>query len=107
MGRASIVLDCCYSCIPSVSPTSNFSGNFPKVSWGQVDYKRLRDFISRPRFLELPILPVQHASSDVSDGSFPKCWLHVFGGCRLEQWCAEFPIEGTVQGAFTWAFIRA
>jgi hypothetical protein len=105
--RLTIVLDCCYSVCPSISPASNFAPTFPKVERGRVDYGKLRDFISRPRFLELPVLPVRHAPRHLRASTFPTCWLHCFSACRLQEWCAEFPIEGTVQGAFSWAFLKA
>jgi len=107
MCRMTVVFDCCYSVLPSVNPQSNFPPTFSKVERGRVDYAKLRDFISRPRFLELPVLPVQHTPGHLRVHSFPSCWLHCFSGCKLEEWCAEFPIEGTVQGAFSWAFLKA
>merc|ERR1712108_10455 len=70
-------------------------------------YNKLRDFISRPRFLELPVLPVQHTPAHLQRNPVAKCWLHCFSGSRLEEWSAEFPIEGTVQGAFCWSFLKA
>lgn len=30
------------------------------------------------------------------------CPCYALVGRRLKEWCAEFPIEGTVQGAFSW-----
>lgn len=106
--RLTVVIDACYPIIPNISQVSNQSASFKKVERGRVDYTKLRDFISRPRFLELPVLPVQH-SPDYGSSALrhPQCVMHCFTACRLQEWCAEFPIEGTVQGAFTWAFIRA
>jgi len=108
--RMTVLLDCCYSVVPGVSPSSNISPTFLRVDRGRVEYNKLRDYISRPRFLDLPILPVQHTSPQPlpsRTSAFPTCWLHVFSACKLKEWCAEFPIEGTVQGAFSWAFLKA
>jgi len=105
--RVTIIMDCCYSVVPGVAPQSNFPPTFARVERGRVDYAKLRDFISRPRFLELPVLPLRHTPRHLALKSFPSCWLHCFSACKLHEWCAEFPIEGTVQGAFSWAFIKA
>ena len=32
-----------------------------------------------------------------------NCALVALSACSHTEFCAEFPIEGTVQGAFTWA----
>merc|ERR1719446_1984662 len=102
-------MDCCYASIPGISSSSGTPWTFSKVNRGQVDYSKLRDFISRPRFLELPVLPVIHTPARLLQPrtQFPRCQLHCFSACRLQEWCAEFPIEGTVQGAFSWAFLKA
>mmetsp|Transcript_14524 Transcript_14524/g.51077 ORF Transcript_14524/g.51077 Transcript_14524/m.51077 type:complete len:1789 (+) Transcript_14524:100-5466(+) len=106
--RMSVMMDCCYASVPNISVSgSNTPWTFPKIARGQVDYSKLRDFISRPRFLELPVLPVQHTPPHIQPSGLVKCWLHCFFGSKLEEWSAEFPIEGTVQGAFSWAFLKA
>merc|ERR1719491_1095206 len=61
----------------------------------------------RPRYLQLPVLPVRHCPRHVRGGSFPVCWFYNFSACNLDEWSAEMPIEGTVQGVFTWAFLKA
>merc|ERR1712190_649038 len=53
-----MVLDCSYPLVPGVNPTQNLPSTFPRVERGRVDYKKLHDFVSRPRFLELPPLPM-------------------------------------------------
>eukprot|EP00928_Gymnodinium_smaydae_P001982 TRINITY_DN10705_c1_g1_i2.p1 TRINITY_DN10705_c1_g1~~TRINITY_DN10705_c1_g1_i2.p1 ORF type:complete len:1840 (-),score=512.63 TRINITY_DN10705_c1_g1_i2:85-5604(-) len=107
--RMTVLLDCCYSVMPGVRAQSSFPATFPKVDRGRVDYAKLRDFISRPRFLELPVLPVCHTPEHLLRASptFPRCTLQCFSACKQREWCAEFPIEGTVQGAFTWSFLKA
>eukprot|EP00439_Symbiodinium_sp_Y106_P073213 s271_g13.t1 len=104
----SLLLDACYTILPGAGPESNSPATFRKVDRGRVEYDKLRDFMSRPRFLELPPLPVQHTPAHLPrSNSFLPCTLHCFSGCRLKEWCAEFPIEGSVQGAFSWAFLKA
>lgn len=106
--RLSIVLDCCFSVLPGVGPESNCPASFKKVQLGPIDHLKLQDYLSRPRYLEVPPLPVQHTPSYLPrSSSYPSCVLHCFSGCRIKEWCAEFPIEGTVQGAFSWAFLKA
>jgi len=107
--QMTVMMDCCYSVLPGISPSSSSTATFSKVNRGKVDYKKLRDFISRPRFLELPPLPVQHTPAHLWQQPFatPRCNLHSFSGSKMEEWSAEFPIEGTVQGAFSWAFLKA
>jgi len=107
MCRMSVMLDCCYSAMPGAGINTFAPATFPKVKRGNVDYQKLRDFISRPRFLELPVLPVQHTPAHIQRNPVAKCWLQCFSGSRLEEWAAEFPIEGTVQGAFSWTFLKA
>eukprot|EP00811_Abedinium_folium_P009737 NODE_1899_length_2341_cov_7.087624.p1 GENE.NODE_1899_length_2341_cov_7.087624~~NODE_1899_length_2341_cov_7.087624.p1 ORF type:complete len:729 (+),score=192.80 NODE_1899_length_2341_cov_7.087624:44-2188(+) len=105
--RATVLFDCCYPVIPSVSPMQNWSSTFSRVDRGQVDYIKLRNFLSRPRFLELPPMPVRHTARHLRANVFPACFVHSFSACKLREWSAEFPIEGTVQGAFSWAFLKA
>lgn len=106
--RVTIILDCSYPAIPGVGPSHHQAIAFPKVKRGRVDYRKLHDFVSRPRFLELPPLPVAHTPVRFRGAIvFPECSLHCFMACKLMEWDAEFPLEGTVQGAFTWAFIKA
>jgi len=103
-----VMFDACYAILPGAGPESNSPATFRKVDRGLVEYQKLRDFMSRPRFLELPPLPVQHTPPQLPRTThFLACTLHCFSGCRLKEWCAEFPIEGTVQGAFSWAFLKA
>ncbi|CAJ1382760.1 unnamed protein product [Effrenium voratum] len=102
------LLDCSYPSLPGVSPSCNPPPTFPKITRGRVDYEKLFDFVSRPRFLELPQLPVQHTPPQIwRPQTFPSCKLHCFCACRLQEWDAELPLEGTVQGTFTWAFAKA
>jgi len=102
-----MVLDCAYAIVPRISP-ADVVNTFPKVMRGRVDYAKLQDFVSRPRFLELPPLPISptRVPSQGTD-AFPKCAIRCFSACRLAEWNVELPLEGTVQGSFTWAFVKA
>mmetsp|Transcript_49120 Transcript_49120/g.116972 ORF Transcript_49120/g.116972 Transcript_49120/m.116972 type:complete len:1086 (+) Transcript_49120:122-3379(+) len=103
-----IVFDCCYSVMHDIAPRSSVQATFPKVERGFVDYQKLRDFISRPRFLELPPLPVPpRPRTPAQVATLPACSLYCYSACKMQEWCAEFPIEGTVQGAYSWAFLKA
>jgi chromosome segregation ATPase len=105
--RITLVFDCCYSLVPNLHPKQSFVITFPKVERGPDESAKLRDSLSRPRFLQLPVLPVRHTPRHLRASVFPGCWVYSFSACGLQEWCAEFPIEGTVQGAFTWAFLKA
>merc|ERR1712083_111038 len=59
---------------------------------------------SRARLFRLPALPPMPASP--SPGR-PVCRIYSYAACKSNQLCAELPIEGCVQGAFTWAFIKS
>jgi len=104
--QATVMMDCCYANMPNVD-FSGAAGTFPRTNRGQVDYTKLRDFISRPRFLELPVLSVEHNAEEERNPLPINCSLYCFFGSKPEEWSAEFPIEGTIQGAFSWAFIKA
>lgn len=102
------ILDCSYPALPGVSPSCNIPPTFPKVPRGRVDYDKMFDFVTRPRFLELPPLPVQHTLPQIwKPQTYPTCQLHCFCAGRLQEWPSELPLEGTVQGTFTWAFAKA
>lgn len=102
------ILDCAYPAVPGIGPSFNLPPTFQKISRGRVDYRKLHDFVSRPRFLELPPLPVQHTQPQLyRPREFPQCRIHCFCACRLPEWDAELPLEGTVQGTFTWALAKA
>jgi len=106
--KLTIILDCSYPVVPNLGPANNLAPTFPKVSRGRVDYSKLHDFVSRPRFLELPPLLVQNAPTQLQHSTAsPECVLHCFVACKVEEWDAELPLEGTVQGIFTWAFTKA
>jgi hypothetical protein len=106
--KLTMILDCSYPVVPNLGPANNLPPSFPKVPRGRVDYSKLHDFVSRPRFLELPPLPVQHTPMQLQQSTaFPDCVVHCFASCKVQEWDAELPLEGTVQGTFTWAFTKA
>lgn len=100
-----MVLDCSYPAALGLNPVQTPS--FPRVVRGRVDYRKVRDYVTRPRFLELPALPVQHTPELMRAPVVLECLVHCFSACRLEEWSCELPLEGTVQGTFTWAFTKA
>mmetsp|Transcript_92273 Transcript_92273/g.287188 ORF Transcript_92273/g.287188 Transcript_92273/m.287188 type:complete len:322 (+) Transcript_92273:1-966(+) len=104
--RLTVLLDCAYPLLPGLGPEGP-AASFPRVPRGRVDYRKLQDFVSRPRFLELPPLPVRHTPPHLCAPPPPACALHCFAACGLGEWDAELPLEGTVQGAFTWALTKA
>eukprot|EP00933_Yihiella_yeosuensis_P083291 TRINITY_DN97489_c0_g1_i1.p1 TRINITY_DN97489_c0_g1~~TRINITY_DN97489_c0_g1_i1.p1 ORF type:complete len:294 (-),score=59.37 TRINITY_DN97489_c0_g1_i1:87-968(-) len=101
------ILDCSYPAVPGISPAYQMPATFPRVARGRVDYRKLHDFVSRPRFLELPVLPVRHTPKFQWSLTFPACKVYVFCACKHQEWDAELPLEGTVQGTFTWALLKA
>jgi len=107
--RLTLILDCSYANVPGVDPSQTVAVAFPKVERGRVDYAKLRDYVGRPRFLELPpITGVEHSSSSLrAINKYPDSHVHCFSACKLQECAFELPVEGTVQGAFTWAFIKA
>merc|ERR1712203_134651 len=59
---------------------------------------------SHPRLLRLPAL--SPLPTPLSPGR-PACRIYSYSACKMNQLCAELPIEGCVQGAFTWAFVES
>lgn len=89
---------------PSTSPTSSPSKSSTHVASPQS--------MKSPTYQEAPALPqpsaldaTQHHGS-VSRGG-PSCKCYSFAMCQNDQVCYELPIEGSVQGAGTWAFVKA
>jgi len=48
--KLTMILDCSYPLVPNLGPANNLAPTFPKVPRGRVDYGKLHDFVSRPRF---------------------------------------------------------
>ncbi|CAJ1461785.1 unnamed protein product [Effrenium voratum] len=131
--KATVVLDCCQASVlpllKSADVRSVLAGPGPPL------FQRLRANASgeksRQRLLNLPPLP--HSSSRPSASPSgnrstpmgspsmqarqpgeaqaayhgPCCKCYCFATCQNDQVCCELPIEGTVQGAGTWAFVKA
>lgn len=105
--KVTMVFDCCHSVVPNISSKNPAPAAFRRVAMEPTDHvprPANAALSSQPRYLELPPLPI--ASTRVAPGA-PLCTCHCYGACQSEQWCAEFPIEGCVQGAFTWTFVKA
>merc|ERR1712048_71650 len=84
--RATLLIDSCYGLVPGISSASNFPSSFPKVERGNLNYSKVRDFIIRPRFLELPALSVSYVAPHFRNAAFPSSWLHCFSACSLAEW---------------------
>lgn len=105
--KVTLVFDCCNSVVPNISQKNPAPAAFRRVAMEPTDHvpRPLNNALSsQPRFLELPPLPIP--STRVTPGT-PLCNCHCYSASQSEQWCAEFPIEGCVQGAFTWTFVKA
>lgn len=108
--KMTVVLDCCHSVIPKVSATNPSPTAFPKATpdVNPFDFIRPREAGVRssmlPRYIELPPLPTP--ASPVA-AQPPVCCCHCYSACQGQDWCSELLIEGCVQGAFTWAFVKA
>merc|ERR1712150_181298 len=76
---------------------------------GSVDFVRQvcssTGLTSQRRLLELPPMPVP--TPRVAALGVPECCVQSYSACQSQQWCSELPIEGCVQGAFTWAWVKA
>lgn len=112
--KVTIVLDCCHSVVPQVSASPEaapfaFQRATLDVEPGDVLETQGETRPWRPRLLDLPPLPMAAPPQLAVRGGRgpPECLCHCYAACRPSQWCAELPIEGCVQGAFTWAFVKA
>eukprot|EP00931_Biecheleriopsis_adriatica_P061439 TRINITY_DN36941_c0_g1_i1.p1 TRINITY_DN36941_c0_g1~~TRINITY_DN36941_c0_g1_i1.p1 ORF type:complete len:1718 (-),score=509.89 TRINITY_DN36941_c0_g1_i1:56-5209(-) len=56
---------------------------------------------------ESPRAVVKKPGNTGRSGSGPACKSYCYASCQNEQACCELPIEGLVQGAATWAFVKA
>lgn len=106
MCKVTTVFDCCHSVVPNISAKNPAPPAFRRVAVESTDHVPRSTGVlgSQPRYLELP--PLLVPSTRVLPGA-PVCNCHCYSACQGEQWCAEFPIEGCVQGAFTWTFVKA
>lgn len=100
---ALLLLDACHAVVPAMGTSSVF----PPVARGRVDYSKLKDFVVRPRFLALPRSGPGTRALAPPVAPPLNCSLVALSACNHSEFCAEFPIEGTVQGAFTWAIVQA
>lgn len=105
--KFTIILDCAYAEVPGLGGTNGALATFPKVARGKVNYKKLQDYVSRPRFLEIPARPFRHVQLLGKPIPAPRCIVHALAASRLVEFNAEMPLEGTVQGALTFVFIKA
>eukprot|EP00929_Paragymnodinium_shiwhaense_P074463 TRINITY_DN38118_c0_g1_i1.p1 TRINITY_DN38118_c0_g1~~TRINITY_DN38118_c0_g1_i1.p1 ORF type:complete len:1499 (-),score=409.54 TRINITY_DN38118_c0_g1_i1:243-4739(-) len=64
----------------------------------------------RLRWLALPAPAMQQPVTVFADGDWERnlrCTYHCFSAVVEGQRCVELNIEGTTQGAFTWAFVKS
>ncbi|CAE7424281.1 MCA1 [Symbiodinium sp. CCMP2592] len=103
--KATVVLDCCHSSLPGV-------GSKPQPAmfqWAQMQpaafagMDEMAD--ARARRLVLPSIPLR--APQAIEVPAIECSLTCYSACHQAQWCGELPIEGVVQGAFTWAWVKA
>lgn len=105
--KVTVVLDCGHSVVPGVAGINPAPTAFPQ-SAGQVDKEVLMEprskYSAQPREIDLPLLPT--VATPIAPGML-ECNCHCYSACQSTQWCAELSIEGAVQGAFTWSFVKA
>jgi len=103
--KATLVLDCCHAVVPGVDALRPEPNSFPRVARDLElgDLAALQPNL-QPRFLDLP--PLTPPLTSAVPGTI-ECCCHCYSACQSHQWCAELPIEGCIQGALTWAFVKA
>jgi len=108
--KATLILDCCHSIVPGIGGgAGGIPAAFPCVTMDPTDVVRPRaaagtGFVSQLRLLQLPPLPRSLRRPSVT---ISQCCCHCYSACDRAQWCAELLIEGCVQGAFTFSFVKA
>eukprot|EP00929_Paragymnodinium_shiwhaense_P080006 TRINITY_DN41704_c1_g1_i4.p1 TRINITY_DN41704_c1_g1~~TRINITY_DN41704_c1_g1_i4.p1 ORF type:complete len:1322 (-),score=252.27 TRINITY_DN41704_c1_g1_i4:208-4071(-) len=103
--HVTLVMDCAHAGIPGLrgSPQAVFRA----VTRSRVNYSKMRHWVTRPRFLVLPTLPVVPQEGPRQPLAPIQCSVHCLGACRFEEYPLEMPLEGSCQGIFTWCFLRA
>mmetsp|Transcript_122546 Transcript_122546/g.392176 ORF Transcript_122546/g.392176 Transcript_122546/m.392176 type:complete len:190 (-) Transcript_122546:17-586(-) len=105
-----VALDCGHSIVPCISDDGGAPATFQKVAVEDPGFPGgvLEGPSLRARMLELPPRPTPAtALSKAAKRGSPSCRCHCYAACERHQWCAELSIEGCVQGAFTWAWVKA
>lgn len=87
-----------------MDPTRPNQLTFPRTLGQLADTPQQRAAASRARLLDLPPLP--RPQSPAPPG-LPVCRCHQYAACQRDQRATELLIEGCVQGAFTWAFVKS
>merc|ERR1712060_228852 len=101
--QVTLVLDCCHSELLAFNEADPFCMRHAEEALQPPD-EMYPSGAARARLLRLPSLPP--LPSPPLPGRL-ACRIHSYAACRRGQWCAELPIEGCIQGAFTWAFIKS
>jgi len=97
-------LDCCHSVLPCLDPKRPNQLTFTHTLGLSAETPQQRAAQSRPRLLELPPLPRPQSPAPAG---LPVCRCHQYAACQRDHKAAELLIEGCVQGAFTWAFVKS
>lgn len=106
--KMTVVLDCDHTAGCFESGIGG-DGVFPPLALDPVDVPAvgLEGPVIRARRIELPPLPVAPSSVPAVPAGPPAGRCYTYSACGSQQWCAELSIEGCVQGAFTWSFVKA
>merc|ERR1712008_207432 len=102
--KVTVLLDCCHSALPGLDPTRPNKLTFPRTMGLLADTQQQRAASSRTRLLELPPLPRPQSPAPPA---LPVCRCYHYAACQRDQKAAELLIEGCVQGAFTWGFVKS
>lgn len=95
--KVTVLLDCCLSVVPGISAKKPSTVAFDKVTMvGTV-----------PEAHRLLMLPPLHMVPCLVMPGCLQCTCHSYAAGDRSHWCAELSIEGVVQGAFTWCFVKA
>jgi len=99
-----MLFDCCHGLPPGLDAQRPAPLAFPHVSLDEAEDALQEPVCSQARLLDLPPLPTPPSLPLPGP---PVCCCHCYSACQSEQWCVELLIEGCVQGAFTWAFVKS
>jgi len=101
MGCKAIALfDCCHS---------GTVANLPVYRHVKPNYKPKARFLKPPAEISAPTTPEPRGGirSGVTSSKYDQHQLWVFSGCQDNQTSADAYCDGSFQGAFTWAMIKA
>lgn len=119
--NVTVILDSCYGLIPGLTtldqkteaeppiaprvepPMGTPRSVVPNREWRRVEELQPKS-MCKTRWLDLPLTrPLECSCVKINFA----CQCFCYAACRPNQCCNEVAIEGCVQGAFTWAFVKA